>query len=121
MNDATLRVTCLCAAWCGVCRDYRATFEQAAADFGAGVAFDWLDIEDEADVLDDVDVDVENFPTLLIARAGRTLFFGTITPQPATLARLVQRALAGALPAPPDSAPADALLRRLQRRAAPGD
>jgi thioredoxin 1 len=118
MNDAPLRVTCLCADWCGVCRDYRPTFDQVAAEFGAGVAFDWLDIEDEAEVLDDLDV--ENFPTLLIARAGRTLFFGTVTPQPGTLARLVQRALAGALPATPDSAPADALLRRLQQRGATG-
>ena len=119
MNDATLRVTCLCAAWCGVCRDYRTTFDQAATEFGEGVTFDWVDTEDEAEVLDDVDV--ENFPTLLIARGERTLFFGTVTPQPATLTRLVQRALAGALPPPADSAPVDALLRRLLRRAEAGD
>jgi thioredoxin 1 len=119
MDDSTLRVTCLCAAWCGACREYRATFDQAATDAGAGVAFDWVDIEDEADVLDDIDV--ENFPTLLIARAGRTLFFGAVTPQPTTLARLVQRALAGELPVPAAGAPADALAQRLQRRRGNGD
>src|SRR5580765_768306 len=93
-NDA-LRVVCLCAGWCGVCNDYRATFDAAAAAFGARAGFSWVDIEDDAALLDDVDV--ENFPTLLIAQGDHTLFFGTITPQPATLARLVQRALDGAL------------------------
>ena len=33
MDDDKLRVVCLCADWCGVCRDYRATFSDAAASF----------------------------------------------------------------------------------------
>ncbi|HWH83324.1 MAG TPA: thioredoxin family protein [Burkholderiaceae bacterium] len=93
VDDGELRVFCLCAAWCGVCRDYRGVVDAAAA---SGTArFDWVDIEDEAALLDDIDV--EDFPTLLIARGDRTLFFGTVTPQPATLARLVQRAADGEL------------------------
>ncbi|HZT56582.1 MAG TPA: thioredoxin domain-containing protein [Burkholderiaceae bacterium] len=108
-NDA-LRVVCLCAGWCGVCRDYRATFDAAAASFGARAAFAWFDIEDDAALLDDVDV--ENFPTVLIAHGDHLLFFGTITPQPATLARLVQRALAGEL-RPQAAAPeVDAFVQR---------
>ena len=116
MSDEALRVVCLCAAWCGVCRDYRATFDAAWAETPASTRFAWVDIEDDAELLDDVDV--ENFPTLLIARGEHTLFFGTITPQPATLARLLQGAHAGDL-APLAAAPAvDALVLRL--RAADG-
>jgi len=110
MNDETLRVLCLCAGWCGLCRDYRATFDDASASFGARAAFSWFDIEDDAALLDDVDV--ENFPTVLIARGARTLFFGTITPQPATLTRLVQGALDGELSTPANAPEVDAFVRR---------
>ena len=116
MNDMQaggerLRVVCLCAGWCGVCRDYRATFDRASAAFGKAAEFGWLDIEDDAALLDDVDV--ENFPTLLIARGARLLFFGPITPQPVTLARLVNSALNGQLIQDSASAPVEALARRL--------
>lgn len=112
MSDDALQVVCLCAAWCGVCRDYRATFDAAAADTPASMRFAWVDIEDDAALLDDVDV--ENFPTLLIADRGRTLFFGTITPQPATLARLLQGARAGELAPLADLPAVDALVQRLR-------
>lgn len=115
MNDDDnehLRVVCLCAAWCGVCRDYRAAFDAAAAEAGAAATFAWIDIEDDAELVDDIDV--ENFPTLLIARGAQALFFGTITPQPGTLARLVKSALAGELTPPAFGAPVDALVRRLR-------
>lgn len=117
MSDETLRVVCLCAAWCGACRDYRAVFDAAAADAGAAAAFTWVDIEDEAEFVGDVEV--ENFPTLLIARGARALFFGPITPQPGTLARFVQRALDGQLESVADDAgavDAHALAARLSTR-----
>jgi thioredoxin 1 len=91
-----LLVACLCAQWCGTCRDYRAVFDALAAELGAATRFAWVDIEDEADALGD-ELDVENFPTLLVARGDTVLFFGTLTPHPPTLARLVQSALAGEL------------------------
>jgi thioredoxin-like negative regulator of GroEL len=110
--DDKLHVVCLCAAWCGVCRDYRAVLDEIATRFAGRAAFRWIDIEDEAELLGDIDVD--NFPTLLIARDGRALFFGTITPQPATLERLVQGALGDEL-APVAAGPElDNLLRRLR-------
>ena len=108
--DDVLRVVCLCAQWCGVCRDYAVPFEQAAAEFGTRCEFAWVDIEDEADLLDRVDV--ENFPTLLLARGDRVLFFGTITPHAQTLARLVQGALAGDLRPLPANPTIDSLARR---------
>ena len=90
-------VACLCAAWCGSCRDYRPTFDALAARFGADTEFVWIDVEDEADALGDPDI--ENFPTLLIARGATPLFLGPVTPQPQTAERLVQSALAGELAA----------------------
>lgn len=112
MDDDVLRVVCLCAAWCGVCRDYAAPFDEAAAGFAARAEFTRLDIEDEADLLGSVDV--ENFPTLLIARGPQVLFFGTITPHPQTLTRLVQGAIAGELRPLSDAPEVDALALRLQ-------
>ena len=48
-------VACLCAAWCGTCRDYRAGFEALAARFPEA-RFLWLDVEDDgADGLPDVE------------------------------------------------------------------
>ena len=112
MTDPLLRVVCLCAAWCGVCRDYAAPFDEAAAGFGARAVFTRLDIEDEAELLGPVDV--ENFPTLLIARGSKLLFFGTVTPHAQTLTRLVQGALAGELRPLADAPEIDALVLRLQ-------
>ena len=110
--DDVLRVVCLCAAWCGLCRDYAAPFDEAAAPFGAQAEFTRLDIEDEAELLGNVDV--ENFPTLLIARGEHVLFFGTITPHVQTLTRLVQSALAGELKPLVDALEINALSKRLQ-------
>ena len=110
MEDV-LRVVCLCAAWCGVCRDYATLFDEAAPAFGARAVFTRLDIEDEAELLGNVDV--ENFPTLLITRGEQALFFGTITPHAQTLARLVQGALAGELKPPTDALEINALAQRL--------
>ena len=85
--SARFVVICLCAEWCGTCRDYRAGFEALAAQF-PGVVFRWLDIEDEADALGDLDV--ENFPTVLIRRTDSVLFYGTLLPHHSTLRRLIE-------------------------------
>ena len=89
-----LLVACLCAAWCDTCRDYRAVFDAAAQGLPAA-RYRWVDIEDEADALGSIDV--EDFPTLLIGRGDRVLFFGPITPQPATLERMLRAGFEGAL------------------------
>ena len=94
-TDEPLLVACLCAQWCGTCRDYRAVFDALRGEIGAAARFVWVDIEDEADALGDIDV--EDFPTLLVARGDAVLFFGPLTPQPPTLARLVRGALNGDL------------------------
>jgi thioredoxin 1 len=90
-----LLVACLCAAWCGTCRDYEPLFDSLRAEH-PDAQFAWVDIEDNDEVLGPIDV--ENFPTLLIARGDRPLFFGTVLPHVQTLSRLVQSATEGNLP-----------------------
>ena len=82
-----LLVACLCAQWCGTCKDYAPLFEGLQADF-PGAVFRWIDIEDESELVDPIEV--ENFPTLLIASGGQARFFCTLTPHIETLKRMIQ-------------------------------
>ena len=77
---------CLCAGWCGTCRDYRPLFDELARAHPE-VRFEWVDIEDESELAGDLDV--ETFPTLLIADGHRALFLGPLLPQAPVLARLL--------------------------------
>ncbi len=79
-------VACLCADWCGSCRDYRPLFDQVAAAH-PGVAFIWLDIEDEAALV--AELDIETFPTVLLGQGARLLFAGPVLPHAGTLTRLL--------------------------------
>lgn len=108
-----LLVACLCAQWCGSCRDYRSTFDEIAATFPA-MRFVWVDIEDEADLVDPVEV--ENFPTLLIADEHGARFFGPLLPHKETLVRLLQVHEASADSALLPDAEVQALVARLQAR-----
>lgn len=86
-NGAAWRwVVCLCADWCGTCRDYRPVFDQVAAEH-PGTAFLWLDIEDQAALVGELDI--ETFPTLLIADGARLRFAGPLLPHAGTLSRLL--------------------------------
>lgn len=80
-------VICLCAEWCGTCREYRAGFEALAGEF-PGARFRWVDIEDQADEMGDLDV--ENFPAILIRRGSDVLFFGTMLPHHGLLKRTLE-------------------------------
>jgi thiol-disulfide isomerase/thioredoxin len=81
-------VICLCAAWCGTCRDFKAGFGQAASAH-PHLTFRWIDIEDEAAALGELDI--ETFPTLVIGgRDGNVRFAGPVLPQPGQMARLLQ-------------------------------
>lgn len=88
-------MVCLCAQWCGNCRDYQSLFESVQTQFQGAARFAWIDVEDESEVLGDVDV--ENFPSLLLLKGDTPLFFGPVTPQAGVLTQLVQTALAGRL------------------------
>lgn len=80
-------VVCLCAGWCGVCRDYQTVFVQMAQRHPA-CRFVWLDVEDQAELVGDIDV--ETFPTVLLADTQGISFFGPLTPQASTLSRLLE-------------------------------
>lgn len=83
-------VACLCAAWCDVCKQYRAGFDAMAAQH-PNQLFLWIDIEDQADLVGDLDV--ENFPTILMQRGDTVAFYGTMLPEPRQVARLLQAQL----------------------------
>jgi thiol-disulfide isomerase/thioredoxin len=82
-----LVVVCLCAEWCGTCREYRSEFERLADRF-PGVRFLWQDIEENAESLGDMEI--KNFPTILVRRREWVLFFGAMLPQAGHLCRLIE-------------------------------
>lgn len=104
-------VICLCAGWCGVCRDYQVIFMQLARSHPA-LRFVWLDVEDQADLVGDIDV--ETFPTLLMADAQGTRFFGPVTPQATALSRLLGSITSASLQAAPFAPATQQLLQALQ-------
>src|SRR5437764_3512211 len=85
-NDERTTVVALCAAWCDTCGEFRGAFERIAASRPEAL-FVWLDIEDDAEVCGDIDV--ENFPTLAIYRGSALLHYGVSLPQEGAVARLV--------------------------------
>jgi len=91
----SLLVVCLCAAWCDTCNEFRQSFERIAAA-RPDMRFLWLDIEDDAEVCGDVDV--ENFPTLAVWRDASLLFYGVTLPQEGGVARLVDALATGGVP-----------------------
>ncbi len=113
-----LLVACLCADWCGTCRDYQSRFEQIKAAF-PGVQFVWIDVEDESDLVDPIEV--ENFPTLLMATREQVRFFGTVLPHAETLQRLVETQLEPGARGQDAGADCAALAKRLWQRADEAD
>jgi thioredoxin 1 len=95
-NRSELLVACLCAAWCRTCGEFRDTFERLAGA-NAGARFVWLDVEDDAGLLGDIEI--ENFPTLAVFRGATPVFYGVTMPQEGVVARTLA-ALAGADRAP---------------------
>ena len=118
-----LLVACLCAQWCRTCDAYRDTLAATrdAMRLGhpaAATRFVWVDIEDESELVGDLDI--EDFPTILLARGDRVLFFGPVLPHAQTLDRLVRNALDNDLPALPSvalAADVRALSARLREHA----
>ena len=103
-------VICLCADWCGLCRDYAELFTQMAARYPAS-RFAWLDIEDQAELVGDIEV--ETFPTLLVADAGGTRFLGPLLPHAQTLSRLLDSLSQPGHPSTPHLPSTRALLQAL--------
>ena len=77
-------IACLCAAWCRTCDGYHAVFDALQAQFPED-RFVWLDVEDEG-----VDVLVDTFPTLMVARGKTVQFFGAVLPHAEHAVRLLR-------------------------------
>lgn len=104
----------LCAEWCGVCREFRKQWNTAAAT-DADTRYVWIDVEDEADRLSDLDI--ETFPTIAIAQGTTPLFFGVTLPNMQAVARLTSAGLS------PDALPDEhkSLIGLLMTEFAPSD
>jgi hypothetical protein len=99
-STEALLVACLCAQWCRTCDAYADTLVAVRDAMRIGhphsaMRFLWVDIEDESELVGDLDI--EDFPTLLLARGDDVLFFGPILPHAQTLDRLVRSAFADEL------------------------
>lgn len=79
-------VICFCAEWCGTCREYKSIFKSLADEY-RHIRFGWLDIEDEAIDLDGLDL--ETFPTILIAQGQCVRFMGALQPYAYNLRQLL--------------------------------
>lgn len=115
-GDAQWWVACLCAGWCGVCREWQPAFEQQARAHPA-IRFAWVDVEDEAEAMGEVDI--ETFPTVLVARGHEVLFLGALPPSGAQLARLIASLQAQPVAAGAAGPAQQALFARLRKEVLP--
>ena len=86
LNTKHWLVACLCAAWCDTCNIYRKAFEELATRH-SDKCFAWVDIEDQAHLVEDIEI--ENFPTILIQYDDDVAFLGTMLPDASQLHRLI--------------------------------
>lgn len=87
LNTTPWLVACLCAAWCDTCNSYADTFREVS-QLHQNKCFTWIDIEDYSELVEDIEV--ENFPTILVQYNDKLLFLGTVIPDPKQLHRMIQ-------------------------------
>ena len=110
-DQPTWWVACLCAAWCGVCREWLPLFT-AQARTHPHMRFAWVDVEDEDETMGEVDI--ETFPTLLVGRGDEVLYLAPIPPLASKFTQLLARLQAQPRPDPGLPPEANALLQRLK-------
>jgi thiol-disulfide isomerase/thioredoxin len=94
-NSTALTLLCLCAQWCVICREFEPQFQQLRAAHPQH-HWRWIDIEDHDAVVSDLDI--QNFPTMVILNGdGELCFAGTIEPRLDMLQRLIRSAQDGQL------------------------
>lgn len=87
LDDSTWVLACFCADWCGSCRQYRPQLEELATSRKDALFF-WVDIEDHADMLGELDID--KFPTIVIQRGNIVAFYSCIHPDAKLADRILQ-------------------------------
>lgn len=105
-----IEVAFICATWCATCREFLPQV-QRLADANPHASFLALDVEADADLLGDIDVD--DFPTLVVAHPRGVLYYGPTVPQVPVVQRLLDDLL-GRDAAPLDSAEAQELGQRIR-------
>jgi thiol-disulfide isomerase/thioredoxin len=87
-----LIVACLCAQWCGVCRDWRPGFETLATRF-PHARFVWIDVEDAAQTAANAlgELEPESFPVCAVQRGAHLLYCDVLPQQPSIWARLIDK------------------------------
>jgi thioredoxin reductase (NADPH) len=85
-REEGLLVVCLCAAWCYICNEFQPVLARMA-EADAANRYLWLDIEDDAQVADDIEID--DFPTFAVFRRGEPVFFGVSLAREAAVARML--------------------------------
>lgn len=103
----------LCAGWCRTCDAYRPVFDTLRVAH-PGVRWHWVDIEDEAELVDDIDI--QTFPTLVLADGGRPWFAGPVLPKADVALRLLAQPMGAAGGVVDDASAFAALVAALQRR-----
>jgi thioredoxin 1 len=102
-DGAPLRLLCLCAAWCHLCGAYAPAFDEALQrlrrDWPA-LTGHWIDIEDQAELVGELDI--ETFPTLVLLRGAQ--------------AEVLERVVRAAITAPEAPREIDAEVAALARR-----
>ena len=107
----TLKIYVLCAEWCGVCRNYQSFVDEQRQK--SEHSWVWIDVEDHADLL--ANLDIENFPSLLVVQGDSLLFLGTVLPQADVAIRLIQSLVNGNRYALPHLDHRDELIRALHK------
>jgi thioredoxin len=90
VTDREFLVACLCAEWCDTCVAYRPGFLALAERFPQA-SFRWIDIEEDEEHA--AELEVENFPTILVKRGQEQLFYGVMLPHHEHLKRLLEELL----------------------------
>lgn len=91
MSEDAIHIVCLCAAWCRLCDEYAPVMDEVTSELAADrdrLFLHWIDIEDEAELVGDFDV--ETFPTVVVIGPDGVRFAGPLHPQPGVLRRLLR-------------------------------
>ncbi|MCC7006288.1 MAG: thioredoxin family protein [Ottowia sp.] len=102
-----MKLILFCAEWCGSCREFKTHFNALKID---GLSKHWLDIEDNAELVDEIEID--NLPTIFAVSAdGLSFYFGEIPPNKVFLEKILSDIRFNKIPQKPMD---DTLLSLLQ-------
>lgn len=87
LEKNTWLFVCFCAGWCNSCREYLPQLKKLAKA-RKDVHFIWVDIEEHADMLGDLDI--YKFPSILIQYDNTVAFYSCIHPDAALSERVLQ-------------------------------